>query len=111
MCVFCKVAAGQAAARVAYETDELLAFHDTNPQAPTHLLVIPRKHIGALSDVEPADEALLGKLMLAVVHLAETFGLQDGYRVIVNNGAAAGQSVQHLHIHLLAGRRLRWPPG
>lgn len=111
MCLFCKIARGELPARIAYENQELVVFHDTNPQAPTHLLVIPRKHVASLSEAEPGDEALLGKLLLAARNIAETLGVHDGYRVVVNNGAHAGQSVPHLHVHLLAGRRMRWPPG
>ena len=112
MCVFCKIAQGQDKARIVYEDDEVVAFHDVNPQAPTHVLVIPRKHISSLDSAEPEDVMLLGRLLLAAHNVAATLGLSaPGYRVVINNGSGAGQSVFHLHLHVLGGRRMRWPPG
>jgi histidine triad (HIT) family protein len=112
MCIFCKVANHEVPARLVLDEDDVLAFHDNSPQAPTHILVIPRKHLTSLAHAGPEDAALLGKLMLAVRQVAEDAGLVDGgYRVVLNTGAGAGQSVFHLHIHVLGGRRMAWPPG
>ncbi len=111
MCVFCDIAAGTAHARIVYQDDQIVAFHDTNPQAPVHVLVIPRKHIVSLSQAEEGDTLLLGRMLEVLKQTAETLGVAQGYRVVLNNGAPAGQSVMHLHLHLLGGRRMRWPPG
>ena len=112
MCIFCKVANHEVPARLVLDEDEVLAFHDNSPQAPTHILVIPRKHLTSLAHAGPEDAALLGKLMLAVRQVAKDAGLVDGgYRVVLNTGTGAGQSVFHLHIHVLGGRRMKWPPG
>jgi histidine triad (HIT) family protein len=93
------------------ETDQLVAFRDLNPVAPTHLLVIPKKHIASLAALEPEDQALMGEIMLAIKELAQQEGLDDGFRVVANTGPDGGQSVHHLHFHLLGGRSLQWPPG
>ena len=98
-------------ADIVYEDDLCLAFRDINPQAPTHVLVIPKKEIARLSDAGADDQALLGHLMLAAGKIARSLGVADAFRLVVNNGADAGQSVFHLHLHILAGRKLRWPPG
>jgi histidine triad (HIT) family protein len=98
-------------ADIIYEDELCLAFRDINPQAPTHVLVIPKKEIDRLSAATQEDQALLGHLMLAANRIARDLGVEDAFRVVVNNGAGAGQSVFHLHLHLLAGRRFRWPPG
>ncbi len=111
MCVFCDIANGRAHGRLVYEDDEVVALHDTNPQAPTHVLVIPRKHVTSLSETSSGDTMLLGRLLEVLKQVAETLGVAAGYRVVINNGPSAGQSVMHLHLHLLAGRRMRWPPG
>ncbi len=112
MCIFCKIANHEMPARLILDEDDVLAFHDISPQAPTHILVIPRKHVTSLAHCGPDDEALLGKLMLAAGRVARDAGLVDGgYRVVLNTGAGAGQSVFHLHIHVLGGRRMKWPPG
>jgi len=112
MCLFCKIANGEMAANLVLETDDVVAFKDINPQAPTHILVIPRRHVTSLAHAVPEDAALLGKLMLATQQVAKDAGLVDGgYRVVLNTGAGAGQSVFHLHIHVLGGRRMKWPPG
>jgi len=110
-CLFCKIVAGDVPAKKVFESDEFIAFKDINPQAPTHLLLIPTKHIPALSAAEDGDAALLGKLQLLARDLAKQGGLGDGFRLVINNGRAAGQTVDHVHYHLLAGRRLTWPPG
>jgi histidine triad (HIT) family protein len=112
MCVFCKIVSGEAKARIVYQDDDVLAFHDVNPQAPTHVLVIPRKHITSLAEADDADTELLGKLMQCARRVADTLDLgRSGYRVVINNGAGAGQSVLHIHVHVIGGRRMRWPPG
>lgn len=110
-CLFCKIVAGDVPAKKVFENDDFVAFKDINPQAPTHLLIIPTKHIPALSAAEDADATLLGKLQLVARDLAIQGGLSDGFRLVTNDGRAAGQTVEHIHYHLLAGRRLMWPPG
>lgn len=109
--IFAKVINREIPAQIVYENELCLAFRDINPQAPTHVLVIPKKEIPRLVDAQDTDQALLGHLMLAVGRIARELGVQDAYRVVVNNGADAGQSVFHLHLHLLAGRPFHWPPG
>jgi histidine triad (HIT) family protein len=108
--IFGKIARGEAEARIVYEDDRALAFHDVNPQAPTHILVIPRKPIDRLSAAEKADGPLLGHLMMVANRVAADAGLEN-FRLVVNNGAGAGQAVFHLHLHVLGGRPLGWPPG
>jgi histidine triad (HIT) family protein len=108
--IFGKIARGEAAAKIVYEDDRALAFHDVNPQAPTHILVIPRKPIERLSAAEESDAPLLGHLMTVANRVAADAGLED-FRLVVNNGAGAGQAVFHLHLHVLGGRPLSWPPG
>ncbi|MCA9472598.1 MAG: histidine triad nucleotide-binding protein [Nitrospirales bacterium] len=111
-CIFCKIVDGSISSAKLYEDDDCLAFEDLNPQAPVHALVIPKKHLVALSDAEETDQALLGKLMLACVRVAKDKGLEtNGYRVVTNIGREAGQTVFHLHVHVLGGRRFQWPPG
>ncbi len=111
-CLFCEIAAGRIPCRQAYADDDYLAFHDVNPQAPVHVLVIPRRHVGSLAETGPADAALLGGLGALAVRLARELGLEaGGYRWVINCGAGAGQTVPHLHLHLLGGREFRWPPG
>jgi len=110
-CLFCKIAAKEIPAGIVYEDQDVVAFRDLNPQAPTHVLVIPKRHIGSLDDAEPADGALLGAMMLAVKKVASAAGLTGGHRVVTNNGPDGGQSVAHLHFHVLGGRPMAWPPG
>ena len=110
-CVFCRIAAGEESARVIYRGERVTAFHDQNPQAPTHILIIPNEHVGSVGEVASEDKAWLGELFLVARRLAEDEGLGSGYRLVVNTGPQAGQSVDHLHMHLLGGRRLSWPPG
>jgi len=110
-CIFCKILAKQAPARVAYEDERCIAFHDIHPQAPVHLLIIPRKHFSTVAEAEAGDETLLGHLHRVAGQLAQEHRITDGYRVVVNVGPGAGQSVFHLHLHVLGGRPLRWPPG
>lgn len=111
-CLFCRIVAGDIPAKIAYQDDDVVAFHDINPQAPLHVLVIPRKHIATINDLQADDAEVVGKLFLAAKKIAREAGYEeDGYRVVMNCGADAGQTVFHIHLHLLAGRRLTWPPG
>lgn len=109
-CLFCKFASGAIKPAVVLETATVLAFKDINPQAPTHVLVIPKRHIATLNDLVAGDAALMGELLLVAKQVATVAGLAD-YRVAINCGAGAGQSVFHVHLHLLGGRRMAWPPG
>ena len=110
-CIFCKIVAGEIPAKKVYEDNEILAFRDLNPQAPVHVLVIPRKHIASLNEAEAGDQEILGRLLVTLPKLAAELGVGSGYRVVNNCGASAGQSVFHIHFHLLGGRSLTWPPG
>ncbi|MCK9171894.1 histidine triad nucleotide-binding protein [Desulfuromonas thiophila] len=111
-CLFCEIAAGRIAARRLYEDEQVVAFADIDPKAPVHFLVIPRRHIASLADVQTEDGALLGHLLRVVAQLAHEQDFSDsGYRVVTNCHADGGQSVDHLHFHVLAGRALQWPPG
>ncbi len=111
-CLFCRIVAGEIPATIVYETDQLLAFRDINPQAPVHVLVIPRTHITSLAHAEAEHQDLLGALALAAAHVARQEGLAEGgYRTVVNTGTDGGQSVGHVHFHVLGGRALGWPPG
>jgi histidine triad (HIT) family protein len=110
MTIFSKIIEKEIPADIVFEDDHVLAFRDINPQAPVHILIIPKKPIPKLSDASPDDESLLGTLMLRVAQVAEQEGLEN-YRVVINNGAGAGQTVFHLHLHILSGRPLTWPPG
>lgn len=109
--IFTQVISREIPAAIVYEDDLCLAFRDINPQAPTHLLLIPKKEISRLSDATAEDAALLGHLMLAAGKIARELGVGDAFRLVINNGADAGQSVFHLHMHVLAGRHFKWPPG
>lgn len=112
-CLFCKILAGTAAADVIYQDNRCVVIRDMNPQAPTHLLVIPREHMESLDDASPKDEALLGHLLRISARVAYEHGLSEsgGYRTVINSGSGAGQSVFHLHVHVLGGREMTWPPG
>jgi len=110
-CIFCKIIAGEIPAKLLYQDDDVIAFNDISPQAPTHFLVIPRKHITGPGALSQADQPLMGKLLKMGTDLAEQAGLSEGYRMVLNNGARAGQTVFHLHMHVLGGRTLTWPPG
>ncbi len=109
--IFTKIINREIPADIVYEDDLCLAFRDVNPQAPTHVLLIPKKEIPRLVDAMPEDQALLGHLMITANKIAQQLGVGDAFRLAVNNGADAGQSVFHLHLHLLAGRAFKWPPG
>ena len=111
-CLFCEIVAGRIPAKKAHEDDSLLAFHDINPQAPTHVLVIPKRHITSLVDLEPDDDALVGSLVRRAKDLAKNLGHGErGFRLVLNCGEEAGYSVYHIHLHLMGGRRFAWPPG
>jgi histidine triad (HIT) family protein len=109
--IFSKIIRREIPAEIIYEDDLALAFKDVNPQAPVHILVIPKKPIPRLADAESQDDALLGHLLLTVKRVAEEAGLANGYRVVINTGSDGGQSVYHLHLHILGGRQMTWPPG
>jgi histidine triad (HIT) family protein len=111
-CLFCRIASGEIPADVVLSDPDVLAFRDISPQAPTHILIIPRKHIASVSELEPEDGELIGKLFIVARDLARQEGISEGgYRMVVNAGADAGQTVFHIHLHLLGGRGLGWPPG
>lgn len=111
-CLFCRIAAGEIPAKIAYQDDDVVAFHDINPQAPLHVLVIPRKHIATINDLTADDAELVGKLYLAAQKIVTEAGYaEEGYRTVMNCGVDAGQTVFHIHLHVLAGRQLTWPPG
>ena len=111
-CLFCRIAAGEIPAKKVHEDADVVAFHDINPQAPTHVLVIPRKHIAKLDDLTDADAATIGTTIVRAAQIARDLQLaEDGYRIVVNNGEGAGQTVFHIHVHVLGGRGFRWPPG
>ena len=109
--IFSKIIRREIPANIVYEDDLALAFKDVNPQAPTHILVIPKKQIPKVSEAESGDQSLLGHLLLTAKKVAEDAGLKDGYRVVINNGKDGGQTVDHLHLHILGGRQMQWPPG
>jgi histidine triad (HIT) family protein len=109
--IFGRIIRGEVPARIVHDDDRCLAFHDVAPQAPVHVLVIPRRPIASLAEAAAADADLLGHLVVVATQLARTLGLADGYRVVINCGRDGGQSVDHLHVHLLGGRPLGWPPG
>ncbi len=110
-CLFCKIGKKEIPSKIVYEDDELFAFEDISPQAPSHVLICPRKHLVSLTDASAEDTTMLGKLQLLAAKIARDRKLTDGYRTVFNNGRGAGQSVFHLHLHLLGGRDFRWPPG
>lgn len=111
-CLFCKIAAGEIAAELVFKNESVVAFRDINPQAPTHILIIPRKHIATINDISADDSNLVGELYLAAAELARMEGFaEQGYRVTMNCNEGAGQTVFHIHLHLLGGRRFTWPPG
>ena len=111
-CLFCRITGGEIPATIVFQDDQMLAFRDINPQAPTHILVIPREHIASAAELTPQHDALWGAMVRAAQHLAEDDGIADsGYRLVANVGDQGGQTVQHLHLHLLGGRQMTWPPG
>ncbi len=111
-CLFCKIREGDIPADIVYQDDDVMAFNDVNPQAPHHVLIIPKRHISTLNDIEDGDATVLGKLFAAAKVIAAERGVSDdGYRTVVNCNERAGQTVFHIHMHLLAGRNMNWPPG
>jgi histidine triad (HIT) family protein len=110
-CLFCKIMAGEIPSKKVFEDDRAYAFRDINPQAPTHILVVPRKHIGSLTEADAQDQELLGYLHLVAARIAGSERLSAGFRTVINTGNDGGQTVDHLHIHLLGGRSMHWPPG
>ena len=111
-CIFCRLAAKEIHSKVEYEDDEMLAFQDANPQAPTHLLIIPKKHIATMNDTDASDEALLGRMIGCAKRLAKSMSIaDDGYRLVLNVNHGGGQEVFHIHLHVLGGRQMSWPPG
>jgi len=111
-CIFCKIILGDIPGDIIYQDDDVLAFRDLNPQAPTHFLVIPKKHISTINDLQSEDAELVGKLYLAAKQVAKDEGIaESGYRAVMNCNAGAGQSVFHIHLHVLGGRGMSWPPG
>ncbi len=111
-CIFCKIAAGDIDADIVYQSEELVGFRDLNPQAPTHVLIIPRRHISTINDITESDAEMIGQLIVAAKEIAAQEGISEpGYRLTMNCNAGAGQSVFHVHLHLLGGRQFTWPPG
>ena len=110
-CLFCKISRKEIPAKLVFEDEEIFAFEDIQPQAPAHILICPKKHLVSLTEATPEDAAMLGRLQLVAAKLSVERNLTDGYRTVINNGRGAGQSVFHLHLHLLGGRAFRWPPG
>lgn len=111
-CLFCRIVAGEIPATLVYQNDHVVAFNDITPRAPTHVLVVPRRHIATLNDLAPEDDALVGEMVRAAAGIAKQAGhAERGYRTVFNCNADAGQTVFHLHLHLLGGRKMGWPPG
>ena len=111
-CIFCKIAAHEVPTEIVHENDRIVAFRDTDTKAPTHILLIPKEHIGSIADIEDRHGAMLADIAQAATHLAKTEGIdRSGWRLVTNVGPDAGQSVFHLHVHLLGGRPMQWPPG
>jgi len=111
-CIFCKIASGEIPAKLVAQDDDLVAFHDLSPQAPVHVLIIPKQHLAGANDISSEEAALIGRIWSRIPAIAAQLGVRDsGYRVVNNCGAPAGQSVFHLHFHLLGGRAMGWPPG
>jgi len=111
MTIFERICSKEIPAKIVYEDEEVVAFVDINPQAPVHVLVVPRRHIARISEATEQDQALLGRLLHKAARVADSLGLSGGYRLVINNGPDGGESVPHLHCHILGGRRLAWPPG
>ena len=110
-CIFCRIAAGEIPSNKLYEDDQLLAFYDLDPQAPTHFLVIPKAHIASAAEIAPQNSAVVAHIYEVIARLAAELGLEQGFRVVTNCGPQGGQTVPHLHFHVLAGRDMTWPPG
>jgi len=111
-CVFCRIVAGKAPARIVFQDQQVTAFHDIHPVAPVHILIVPNRHLASVNEIQPEDEPLVGHLFTIARQVADSFGIAStGYRLIINTGANAGQAVFHLHLHLIGGRRVRFPMG
>lgn len=110
-CLFCKIRDGEIPGDIVYQDDDVLAFNDVNPQAPVHVLIIPKKHIATINDLSSTDEAVMGKLHTVAKMIAADHGIEDGYRLVINCNEKAGQTVFHIHMHLIGDRVMRWPPG
>lgn len=111
-CIFCRISAGEVPAELVHEDKHTFAFHDIDPRAPVHILIVPREHINTVNELEDNDANLLGRMVLAARRIASDLNIADGgYRLVMNCGADAGQSVDHIHLHLLGGRPFKWPPG
>lgn len=110
-CIFCKIAEGEIPSEIVYQDDKIVVFKDAAPQAPAHVLIIPRKHMASLDDTSPEDAELLGYIMLKVKEIAAAQGMDNGYRLVINCGEDGQQTVKHLHFHLLGKRKMTWPPG
>jgi histidine triad (HIT) family protein len=110
-CLFCQIASGERPATIVQRSDDVIAFRDIHPQAPTHILIIPTKHIVSVAEATVEDEGLIGRLISVAREIAQQENLGKGYRLVINTGSQAGQSVFHLHVHLLGGRAMQWPPG
>ncbi len=110
-CLFCRIVAGEIPSRKVFEDEHTFAFEDINPKAPTHVLVVPKRHLAGLKEASDQDAEMIGRCHLVAAQIARQRGIEDGYRTVLNVGPGAGQSVFHLHVHLLGGRPLRWPPG
>lgn len=111
-CLFCKIAQGEIPAKAVFEDDQLMAFHDIRPQAPTHILIIPKQHIATINDTHDDHQNLLGTMILRAKKIAKTVGIDEaGYRLVFNINSGGGQEVYHIHLHLLGGRQMTWPPG
>ena len=110
-CIFCRIASGDISAAKIYEDDVTIAFRDLEPQAPVHLLVIPKKHIASLAHASAEDQSTLGRMLVVASQVAQEQGLTEGYRSVINTGKGGGQTVPHIHLHVMGGRQLSWPPG
>jgi histidine triad (HIT) family protein len=110
-CLFCRILSGEIPSKKVYEDEHVYAFEDVNPQAPTHILIIPKKHVAGLKEATAAEAELIGQCHLAAAKIARDRNIEDGYRTVLNEGPGSGQSVFHMHVHLLGGRKLTWPPG
>lgn len=110
-CVFCNIVAGKTPAKIVYQDEQVVAFCDIHPKAPTHILIIPCRHLSSVAEAQSADAHLLGHMLLVAAQIAQAQGLTAGYRLVTNVGAQGGQSVYHMHLHLLGGRQMGWPPG
>ncbi len=110
-CIFCKISSGEIPAEVVYEDEHILCFKDLDPQAPVHVLIIPKKHIASIQDVSFEDKDLIGHIMLKIKEIADKLELENGYRVVINCGEDGLQTVKHLHLHILGKRKMTWPPG